>query len=282
MIVLSSVADLRRQVGLWRAEGHRIALVPTMGALHEGHLTLVRRGLEQAGRVVVSIFVNPTQFGPNEDFGAYPRRHAKDSELLGQAGAHGLFLPPVDAMYPPGFATTVTVSGVSEGLCGAVRPGHFAGVATVVSKLLLQAAPDIALFGEKDYQQLQVIRRLVADLDIPVAVVGVPTVRDPDGLAMSSRNAYLTAAERATAAALPATLQAVAKGLAEGGAVAELLAWGREALLRAGFQSVDYLELRDADDLTPMDRLDRPARLLVAARLGAARLLDNIAVASPL
>ena len=282
MIVLSSVADLRRQVGLWRAEGHRIALVPTMGALHEGHLTLVRRGLEQAGRVVVSIFVNPTQFGPNEDFGAYPRRHAKDSELLGQAGAHGLFLPPVDAMYPPGFATTVTVSGVSEGLCGAVRPGHFAGVATVVSKLLLQAAPDIALFGEKDYQQLQVIRRLVADLDIPVAVVGVPTVRDPDGLAMSSRNAYLTAAERATAAALPATLQAVAKGLAEGGAVAELLAWGREALLRAGFQSVDYLELRDADDLTPMDRLDRPARLLIAARLGAARLLDNIAVASPL
>lgn len=278
MIVLSSVADLRRQVALWRAQRHRIALVPTMGALHEGHLTLVRRGLELAGRVVVSIFVNPTQFGPNEDFGAYPRRHAKDSEMLGQAGAHGVFLPPVEAMYPPGFATTVTVARLSEGLCGAVRPGHFAGVATVVTKLLLQTGPDIALFGEKDYQQLQVIRRLVADLDIPVEVVGVPTVREPDGLAMSSRNAYLSEAERAIAAALPATLKAVVEGLTGGGAVADQLSWGREALLRAGFQSVDYLELRDADDLTPLDRLDRPARLLVAARLGAARLLDNIPV----
>ena len=278
MIVLASVAELRRQVAGWRAEGHRIALVPTMGALHEGHLALVRRARELAARVVVSIFVNPSQFGPNEDFAAYPRRHDADGRMLEETGAHGLYLPPVEAMYPQGFATTVSVAGVSEGLCGEVRPGHFAGVATVVTKLFLQAAPDIAVFGEKDYQQLQVIRRLAADLDIPVEVVGLPTVRDVDGLALSSRNAYLTSAERVMASALPATLAAVAARLAEGGAVAEHLAWGRDALLRAGFQAVDYLELRDAVDLTTVDRLDRPSRLLVAARLGKARLLDNIAV----
>jgi len=278
VIVLATVADLRRQVAAWRAEGHRVALVPTMGALHEGHLALVRRARELAARVVVSIFVNPTQFGPNEDFAAYPRRHDADAQMLEATGAHGLYLPPLQAMYPEGFATTVSVAGVSEGLCGEVRPGHFAGVATVVTKLFLQAAPDVAVFGEKDYQQLQVIRRLVADLDIPLEVVGLPTVRDADGLALSSRNAYLTAAERTVASALPATLKAVAARLAAGGAVAEQLAWGREALLKAGFQSVDYLELRAAGDLAPQERLDRPARLLVAARLGKARLLDNIEV----
>ena len=222
MIVLASVAELRRQVAGWRAEGHRIALVPTMGALHEGHLALVRRARELAARVVVSIFVNPSQFGPNEDFAAYPRRHDADGRMLEETGAHGLYLPPVEAMYPQGFATTVSVAGVSEGLCGEVRPGHFAGVATVVTKLFLQAAPDIAVFGEKDYQQLQVIRRLAADLDIPVEVVGLPTVRDVDGLALSSRNAYLTSAERVMASALPATLAAVAARLAEvqGGGIA--------------------------------------------------------------
>ncbi len=278
MPVMRSVAGLRAVVAAWHAEGLRVALVPTMGALHDGHLTLVRRGLELADRVVASVFVNPTQFGPSEDFSAYPRREAVDAELLAGAGAHGLYAPTVAEMYPAGFATTVSVAGVSEGLCGAFRPGHFAGVATVVAKLLLQARPDIALFGEKDYQQLQVIRRMVRDLDIPVSIVGVPTVRDADGLAMSSRNAYLTEAERAIAPALFRTLTQIAARLAAGGPAAEQEDWGAAVLLGAGFASVDYLELRDAESLDRLDRLDRPGRLLVAAHLGKARLLDNIAV----
>jgi len=276
--ILRSVAALRQQVAAWRKDGLRIAFIPTMGALHEGHLSLVKAGLKEADRVLVSIFVNPTQFGPNEDFSAYPRTEPADAAKLEGAGAHAVFAPSVEEMYPEGASTMVTVSRVSEGLCGAFRPGHFAGVATVVTKLLNQAQPDIALFGEKDYQQLQVIRLLVTDLDIPVAIRGVPTLREADGLAMSSRNAYLSPRERAIAPALHRTLQEVAAKLRAGAASAEAAKEGIDAILAAGFSSVDYLELRAADDLTPMLAFDRPARLIVAARLGKARLIDNIPV----
>jgi len=276
--IVRSVAELRRRVAVWKAEGQRVALVPTMGALHDGHLTLIRRALEVADRVVASVFVNPTQFGPTEDFAAYPRREAEDAALLAGAGAHALFAPSVAEMYPDGFATTVTVAGLSEGLCGSVRPVHFAGVATVVTKLLLQGQPDVALFGEKDYQQLQVIRRLVRDLDISTQIEGVPTVREADGLALSSRNAYLSAAERAIAPAIHRTLSAMAARLSDGAAVAEQEQWGKEQLLQAGFLSIDYLEVRDADSLAPLSTVAAPARILVAARLSKARLIDNIGV----
>ena len=276
--IFCTVADLRTQVADWRRQGLTVALVPTMGALHEGHLTLIRRGLELADKVVASVFVNPTQFGPNEDFAAYPRRVSEDAALLQGAGASGLFAPTVAEMYPDGFSTTITVAGLSDGLCGTFRPGHFDGVATVVAKLLLQAGPDVALFGEKDYQQLQVIKRLVRDLDIPIRVEGVPTVREADGLALSSRNAYLSAEERAIAPAIHRTLSAMAEALRGCADVASQEAWGKAQLLAAGFASVDYLEVRAADGLAPLQTVDRPARILVAARLGKARLLDNIPV----
>jgi pantoate--beta-alanine ligase len=275
--IVRSVADLRSRVQYWRDQGLRVAFVPTMGALHDGHLSLVRAGLELADRVVASVFVNPTQFGPNEDFSRYPRQEERDAALLDGAGCHLLFAPTVAEMYPAGFATKVSVTGVSEGLCGGARPGHFDGVATVVTKLLLQAQAHLALFGEKDWQQLTVIRRLVRDLDIPVDVVGVPTVREADGLALSSRNAYLSDGDRKIAPALHRALQAVAAGLREGKSAAELCHRAAADLLAAGFLSVDYVEARAAADLTPLDRLDRPARILAAARLGGARLIDNIA-----
>ncbi|OIQ96614.1 pantothenate synthetase [mine drainage metagenome] len=274
--IFRTVAALRAQVAAWRGQGLRVALVPTMGALHDGHLTLVRQGLKKADRVVASVFVNPTQFGPNEDFAAYPRREAEDAALLAGAGASGLYAPSVTEMYPSGFSTSISVAGVSEGLCGTVRPGHFAGVATVVTKLLQQAGPDLALFGEKDYQQLQVIRRVVRDLDLPVQIEGVPTVREADGLALSSRNAYLTPEQRAIAPALHGVLTALAERLAAGETAAVLTAWGRDQLLAAGFDSVDYLEVRAAEGLAPLERRSEPARILVAARLGKARLIDNI------
>jgi pantoate--beta-alanine ligase len=273
-----SVAEVRGAVAQWRQAGLSVALVPTMGALHAGHLSLVARGLQLADRVVTSVFVNPTQFGPKEDFAAYPRQEDGDAALLAGAGAHLLYVPTVEAMYPLGFATSITVGGVAEGLCGTFRPGHFSGVATVVTKLLLQTGPDVALFGEKDYQQLQVIRRMVADLDIPVRIEGVPIKREADGLALSSRNAYLSAEERATAPRLHATLTAVVRRLQDGQAVDAALAWGRDQLLAAGFRAVDYLELRDASDLVPISRPDRTGRLLVAAHLGRTRLIDNVAV----
>lgn len=277
--VFRTVAELRAQVKAWRAEGLTVALVPTMGALHDGHLSLVRRGLELADRVVASVFVNPTQFGPNEDFARYPRQEEKDSAALDSAGCHGLFAPHVAEMYPDGFATTVTVTGVSEGLCGTVRPGHFAGVATVVTKLLLQCLPDTALFGEKDYQQLAVIRRFVRDLDIPVRIEGVPTHREPDGLAMSSRNAYLSPQQRGTAVGLIKALRSVEAGLRAGGKASDLCTAAAEALVKGGFDSVDYIEVRDAAGLVPAETLDgRPLRILAAARLGSTRLIDNIGV----
>jgi len=256
-----------------------VALVPTMGALHAGHVELMRQGFAHADRVVASIFVNPSQFGPSEDFAAYPRREAADLDKLQAVGVDLLFAPTVEAMYPPGFATRVSVSGLSAGLCGEKRPVHFDGVATVVAKLLLQCQPDVALFGEKDYQQLTIIRRLARDLDIMVEIIGVPTVRESDGLAMSSRNAYLSEGERALAPLLYRTLSAIADRLAAGeGPVGQLTVAGVAALLAGGFASVDYLQLCDAEDLRPLDTLDRPARLLAAAILGRARLIDNVAV----
>lgn len=278
--IVRAVADLRARVRYWRDQGLAVALVPTMGALHQGHLSLIAQGLEHADRVVASVFVNPTQFGPGEDFERYPRREAEDAALLSGAGCHLLFAPQVTDMYPPGFATTVSVAGLSEGLCGAIRPGHFDGVATVVTKLLLQVRPDFALFGEKDYQQLAVIRRLVRDLDLAVEVIGCPIVREADGLALSSRNAYLTPEQRAVAPALFRALDATAQALAQGGDAATLTARAVEDLRAAGFDAVDYFELRDAETLAPLDRPTRPARLLAAARLGATRLLDNVAVAA--
>jgi pantoate--beta-alanine ligase len=275
--IVRAVPDLRARVRYWRDQGLAVALVPTMGALHRGHLTLIAQALETADRVVASVFVNPIQFGPGEDFSRYPRQEAADAALLAEAGCHLLFAPQVSDMFHDGFSTQVRVSGLSEGLCGTVRPGHFDGVATVVTKLLLQVLPDIALFGEKDYQQLAVIRRMVRDLDIPVSVRGVETVREEDGLALSSRNAYLTPEQRAVAPALHRALRAVAADLAAGGSGAEACAKAARDLLAAGFDSVDYVEARDAESLGPVERLERAARILAAARLGNTRLIDNVA-----
>lgn len=278
--IVRTVADLRAQVRAWRAAGERVGFAPTMGALHEGHLSLVRLAHEHADRVVISVFVNPTQFGPNEDFDAYPRSEARDAELLASVGCDLLFAPTVAEMYPPGFATTVTVSGVTEPLDGAARPGHFAGVATVVSKLLNQCGPDVAVFGEKDYQQLQVIRRVVRDLDLPVEILGATTARAADGLALSSRNAYLTPAEREIAPVLARTLKAAIARLNAGAPVAEAEAEALAALAAAGFGRIDYVEVRGADDLARLGPgpLTAPARILAAAMLGKTRLIDNMAV----
>ena len=279
-MIVRTVQDLRSAVRSWRRSGLSCALVPTMGALHEGHLALVRLARQSCARVVVSIFVNPLQFGPNEDLAAYPRREAADVAAATQAGAQLVFVPTVTEMYAPGHATTVHVVGLSEGLCGPHRPGHFDGVATVVTKLLLQALPDAAFFGEKDYQQLLIIRRLARDLDIPVRIEGMPIMREPDGLAMSSRNAYLSADQRRIAPELAATLGDMARTLASsGGAVSQVVAAGKARLLAAGFSSIDYVEVCDAGTLAPVARVEGPARLLAAVRLGGTRLIDNVPVA---
>ena len=280
LAIVRTVADLRAQVAAWRAAGETVGLVPTMGALHEGHLSLITLAKSRAQRAVASVFVNPTQFAPHEDFDAYPRDEARDAALLEGAGCDLLFAPTVAEMYAPGFSTTVTVAGVSEPLDGAARPGHFAGVATVVSKLLLQCGPDIAVFGEKDYQQFQVIERLVADLNIPVEVIGAPTARAPDGLALSSRNAYLTAAEREIAPSLASALVDAIERLRKGTPVERVEATGRAALERAGFGRIDYFEVRDAASLAHLGPgpLEGPARILAAAVLGKTRLIDNMAV----
>jgi pantoate--beta-alanine ligase len=275
--IARTVAELRVQVAAWRTAGERVALVPTMGGLHEGHLALVRRARDLAQRVVTSLFVNPTQFAPGEDFEAYPRDEARDAALLAAAGCDLLYAPTPAEMYPAGFATTVTVGEVSAPLDGLSRPLHFAGVATVVSKLLNQCAPDIAVFGEKDYQQLLVIRRLARDLDMPVEIVGLPTVRAEDGLALSSRNAYLSLDERRIAGRLNAVIKAAAGAVRGGEAVATAEARAVAALTEAGFQAIDYLEVRDADDLARLGPgpAAAPARVFVAARLGRTRLIDN-------
>ena len=276
MQTIRRVDDLRRALAAYRAAGDGIALVPTMGALHAGHMALVAEAKLSARRVVVSIFVNPKQFGPNEDLARYPRREMADARMLSEAGVDVLWIPTVDEMYPAGFATNVSVADVSEPLDGAARPGHFDGVATVVAKLFNQVRPDTALFGEKDYQQLAVIRRMAADLDFGVDVRGVPTQRDDDGLALSSRNSYLIAEDRASAVALPRALGIAAAAIERGGDAEAALAAARSQLAAAGF-TIDYVELVDAETLgTPAPT--RPRRLLAAARIGGTRLIDNIAV----
>jgi len=275
---LRDLPSLRSAVAALKADGKPLALVPTMGALHDGHMALVEEARRRGANVVVSIFVNPKQFGAGEDLDAYPRREAKDAQMLTAAGADILWAPSVETMYPQGFASNVSVSGVSEGLDGSARPGHFDGVATVVSKLFNQVRPDIALFGEKDYQQLAVIRRMVADLDMGLEIVGVPTQRAEDGLALSSRNAYLTEDERHKALALPRALGEAKRQMEKGASVEAALARAIATLAAHGFATIDYVTLCDAATLEPMTVLDRPARLLGAAKLGRTRLIDNIAV----
>lgn len=282
MQTVHSLDPLRRAVQELRRDGP-VALVPTMGALHEGHLTLVREARNRAAHVVVSIFVNPLQFGAGEDLDAYPRQLERDCALLEPEGVALVWAPTVDVMYPAGFATTISVTSVSEGLCGASRPGHFDGVATVVCKLFNQVGPDMALFGEKDWQQLAVIRRMARDLDLTRpfadAIIGVPTVREADGLAMSSRNAYLSPEERKQAASLPRAMKTAIAAVEADGDVAAALAELEQALLAGGFASIDYAQLADAESLAPLaQRSDGPMLLLVAARIGKARLIDNMAV----
>jgi pantoate--beta-alanine ligase len=279
--VVTSIAALRARVAGWRASADKVALVPTMGALHEGHLTLVRTARNRAQRVVVSIFVNPTQFAPGEDFASYPRRERADEELLRGEGVDLLFAPSVEEMYPASHSTRVRVAGPALTLENEARPGHFEGVATIVAKLLLQSLPDVALFGEKDYQQLLVIRRMARDLDIPVLIEGVPTVREPDGLALSSRNAYLTPEERRVAPALHRAIRAVADAVAAGASPEHEAAAAADALVGAGFRKVDYVAVRDAETLQAVSDASRAARVLAAAWLGRARLIDNVPVTSP-
>lgn len=278
LAVVRTVADLRRAVGAFRKAGHTVGLVPTMGALHEGHISLVKGALERGDIPVTSIFVNPTQFGPNEDFAAYPRDEQGDFDKLREAGCRIVFAPSKDEMYPGQQLTTVTVTGITDGLCGPLRPGHFEGVATVVSKLLLMAMPDRAFFGEKDYQQLQVIKRMVRDLYMPFEIVGMPTVREADGLAMSSRNRYMNPTERTVAVGLYRELNAVAKAARGGASCTAAAAEASKALLAGGFDKIEYLTVVDAESLVPLEKVTpAPARVIAAVRLGRTRLIDNIA-----
>jgi pantoate--beta-alanine ligase len=278
--IARTIADLRAHVGAWRAAGERVALVPTMGALHAGHIALTQHMRAQSPRVIVSIFVNPTQFAPNEDFSKYPRTFEADVEKLTAAGVDLVYAPSPEEMYPQGFTTTISLAGPAHAdLEDRFRPTHFAGVATIVAKLFTQAAPDVAIFGQKDYQQLAVIARMTRDLDLPVEVIGIETVRESDGLALSSRNVYLSAGHRALAPVLHATMQTCALRIAAGDDFDAVLDAGRIAITKAGF-TLDYLELRDGDNLgAPAGA--KKLRLLLAARIGATRLIDNIDVPLP-
>ena len=264
---------------LWSG-AERVALVPTMGALHEGHLALVREARRHADAVMATIFVNPLQFGPSEDLARYPRSEARDLELLAAEGCELVWVPQVADLYPAGFATSIEVAGVSERWEGAARPGHFAGVATVVAKLLIALSPDVVLFGEKDWQQVAVVRRLVEDLGLPHEIVAVATVREADGLALSSRNAYLSPDERSRAVALPNALRRAAGEIGEGARVAEALAAARKSLTDAGFVQIDYLALVDGETLEPLNQAQPGSRLIAAAKIGGTRLIDNFPVVS--
>lgn len=276
MRTLRTVAELRAALAAARRDGRSIGLVPTMGAFHDGHLSLMDRARADCDVVVVSLFVNPTQFRPGEDLAAYPRDEARDAELAAAHGADLLFAPSVEEVYPPGFSTTVQVSGISEGLCGAQRgPEHFAGVTLVVCKLFNMVGPDVAYFGRKDAQQAAVIRRMVRDLDIPVRIEVLPIVREPDGLAMSSRNAYLAPEERSRALALSGALKAAQAAAATGEHDAQAIAAAARTVFDQAGVEPEYLELVSADTLDPVDRLDREALLAVAAKVGRARLIDN-------
>ena len=273
--LVRTIQDLRKRVAAWRKAGELIALVPTMGALHEGHLSLIALAKAKADRVVVSIFVNPIQFGPREDFSTYPRDEAGDLKKLGDAGVNLVFAPEAAAMYPEGFKTLIKIGDLTEGLCGAARPNHFDGVATVVAKLLMQCGPDIAIFGEKDYQQLLVVKQLVRDLNIPVEIIGAPIVREADGLALSSRNVYLSPEHRKIAPLLHQTISGVAADLAQGRGCDDAVVAARFKLDAAGFR-VDYVAVRDPDTLKPLSGPVKRARVLAAAYLGKTRLIDNV------
>ncbi|MFL6857419.1 MAG: pantoate--beta-alanine ligase [Allosphingosinicella sp.] len=279
MQTVREVSALREAVAALREDGGTIAFVPTMGALHAGHLALVEEARRRASRVIVSIFVNPTQFGPNEDLSRYPRREASDAQMLDAAGVEFLWAPDVATMYPDGPRADVRAGPLGDVLDGAARPGHFDGVATVVARLLDQVRPDVALFGEKDFQQLLVVRAMTRARGLPVEIVGVPTQRDADGLALSSRNLYLDEEERLAARALPRALGEAAAAIVGGAEIAEALGAARDKLAKAGFDPIDYVELRDAETLAPVAALERPARLLAAARIGSTRLIDNLPVA---
>ncbi|QNO29269.1 pantoate--beta-alanine ligase [Sphingopyxis sp. OPL5] len=278
MQIIRDIATLHRAVDALKRDGKSVALVPTMGALHDGHLSLVRMGKRVADHVVVSIFVNPTQFGPNEDFAAYPRDEARDAALLADEGVALLWAPDVAVMYPAGHSTHIEVAELGGDYCGAARPGHFDGVATVVAKLFNQVRADVAIFGEKDWQQLAIIRRMARDLDFKLDILGAPIARDRDGLAMSSRNAYLSEDQRAAATAFPDALKTAAAAIAGGGDVGAALAAAEAAILAGGFDSVDYVALADADSLERLKVFRAPARLLAAARIGKTRLIDNYPV----
>lgn len=278
MQTIRELTALREAIAGFRAAGERVALVPTMGALHAGHMALIEEAKRVAPRIVASIFVNPKQFGPNEDLDRYPRREGADARMLSETGCDVLWMPTAETMYPAGFATNVSVGGISEVLDGAARPGHFDGVATVVAKLFNQVRPDAALFGNKDFQQLAVIRRMVADLDFDIDIVGVQTQRDDDGLALSSRNLYLSDEDRARAVALPRALGVASRAIARGDDAREALEAAKAALLSAGFDSVDYVALVDAETLAEMPPATRPRRLLAAARIAGTRLIDTIQV----
>jgi pantoate--beta-alanine ligase len=279
--IVRTASDLDASLAPTRAQGVAIGLVPTMGALHDGHLSLVRRARRDCGVVVASLFVNPTQFGPNEDFERYPRDEARDVALFSENGVDIVYAPTVAEMYPNGPEITVTVKGLTEGLCGDARPGHFDGVTTVVSRLFAQCRPDAAYFGEKDYQQYMVIRRMAEELGLSVRVIGVPIVRERDGLALSSRNAYLDGTQRRIAPSLFGTITAVAGRLHHGVDIAAQCEWGRRALLDAGFDRIDYLEVRDGATLRPADGYRRGLRVFAAAWLGRTRLIDNVPVDGP-
>lgn len=279
-LIVRAIVDLRALTSAWRASGERVALVPTMGALHDGHLSLIRLARLHSSKVVASVFVNPAQFGPGEDFEKYPRNEPGDAALLAAAGCDLIYAPPASAIYPAGFATTVTVTGLTDDLEGEIRPEHFAGVATVVAKLLSQCGPHVAVFGEKDYQQLQVIRRMVIDLDLPIEILPAPISRDVDGLALSSRNAYLTRGQRRIAPQLNHILRQAAEAVRAGRGIAAIEVEARQALVSAGFDAVDYVSVRGAEDFRALGPgpLCGPARILAVARLGSTRLLDNMAV----
>ena len=276
--ILRTVADLRARVRAWKREGATLGVVPTMGALHDGHLSLVRAAQRDCDRVIVTIFVNPKQFNNPDDLAKYPRTETADAALLAPLGVDVVFAPDADQVYPDGFATFVRVTGISERLEGLHRPGHFDGVATVVAKLFGMTLADRAYFGEKDWQQLQIVRRMVADLNIPTEVVACPTIREADGLARSSRNTRLSSEARAVASALPREMSGAARAMRTGMPVPQALAAATAGLLAAGFERVDYMDLCNAETLLWIDRVDGPARLLAAAWVGGVRLIDTIAV----
>ena len=275
MKIVRTISDLRNSVTSWQQDGDKVALIPTMGSLHEAHLALVDAGLERCQKAVVSIFVNPKQFGPSEDFKTYPREESRDLRLLEARGVDLVFLPSQEEMYPPGFSVNVDVLNFSNKLCAIGRPGHFAGVATVCTKLLLQCMPDIAVFGEKDYQQLQLIKQVVADLNINVDILGIPTVRERDGLAMSSRNVYLSAEERVLAGKINMILSSTADKLSGGAVLIDELRNAHLKFTTLVGIAPEYLQLCDANDLSMIETLVKPARLLTAIKIGETRLIDN-------